>query len=368
MLLCDWLPPDFGAVGQYTLQRARYLKLRGHHVTVVGFSSIANRIDHEEGPDGRGSLRVVCVRRGSYDRSSLRQRAWWTFCANLALLAAAQPYLSAVDEIIFTGSPPFLLHFILPLHFRLRRRMVYRITDFHPECLIAEWNASGRSAPRWLRAIHRLTLFWRRRVGTIEIIGEDQAARLIEQGLGDVPTRTVRDPSPVRFTAEVVAAERPAELVGRRVLLYSGNFGVAHDHATIVEALAALERSAPGRAAFWLNAVGAKADVVEELLRGAGVCVHRSKPVPLAELPALMRAADAHLITLRDEFVGYVLPSKVYACIESGQPIVYIGSVQSDVHQLCLCGLPPTRYRQVSCGDVGRAVSALRELLIDRVQ
>jgi hypothetical protein len=88
----------------------------------------------------------------------------------------------------------------------------------------------------------------------------------------------------------------------------------------------------------------------------------------LAELPALMRAADAHLITLRDEFVGYVLPSKVYACIESGQPIVYIGSVQSDVHQLCLCGLPPTRYRQVSCGDVGRAVSALRELLIDRVQ
>ncbi len=39
-------------------------------------------------------------------------------------------------------------------------------------------------------------------------------------------------------------------------------------------------------------------------------------PVPLEQLPPLLIAADVHLITLRDAFVGYVLPSKVHACIE----------------------------------------------------
>jgi len=41
------------------------------------------------------------------------------------------------DEILFTGSPPLLLHWIAPLNVLLRKRLIYRITDFHPECLMA---------------------------------------------------------------------------------------------------------------------------------------------------------------------------------------------------------------------------------------
>ena len=35
---------------------------------------------------------------------------------------------------------------------------------------------------------------------------------------------------------------------------------------------------------------------------------------------------DAHLITLSDAFVGFVLPSKVHGCIASGRPVLFIGS------------------------------------------
>ena len=94
--------------------------------------------------------------------------------------------------------------------------------------------------------------------------------------------------------------------------------------------------------------------------------MHRGRPVPLDQLPGLLLAADAHLITLRDPFVGYVLPSKVYACLESRRDVLYVGSRQSDVHllcsQACLGG-----YFQVEVGDVEGLARALEEIA-DRAQ
>jgi hypothetical protein len=58
--------------------------------------------------------------------------------------------------------------------------------------------------------------------------------------------------------------------------------------------------------------------------------------VPLASLEALLGAADVHLVTLRSSFSGIVLPSKIYACIESRRSILFVGPASSDVHLLCV--------------------------------
>ena len=84
--------------------------------------------------------------------------------------------------------------------------------------------------------------------------------------------------------------------------------------------------------------------------------------MPLDELPKLLLAADVHLITLRDPFVGYVLPSKVHACIESGKRILFIGSAESDVHLLAKEALPRDRYRRVDVGDVNGLFEALLDM------
>ena len=74
----------------------------------------------------------------------------------------------------------------------------------------------------------------------------------------------------------------------------------------------------------------------------AGVPIYRSSLVPLEDLPRLLLAADVHLITLRDPFVGYVLPSKIHACIESGKRVLFVGSQSSDVHLLPAMRCHPT--------------------------
>lgn len=354
--LCDWLPPDFGAVGQYSLLFARERAAAGEDVVLAGLSSTAASVEDEA--LGNGRLRVVRLRAEAYDRADFRRRALWTARTNLALVWTLRRELRRADEVLFTGSPPFLIHLLVPANLVLRKRLTYRITDFHPECLLAEL---GR-APLALRLFHRLTVALRRRVDRFEVLGEDQRERLLEIGIA--PGRIVlqRDPSPVEIPDGVLPLEPPEELRGRVLLLYSGNFGVAHDHETFVAGYRRHHRQGTGRVALWLNATGARADRVEEELRREGLPVHRGRPVPLELLPRLLVTPDAHLITLRDPFVGYVLPSKVHGCVASGRPVLYVGSDRSDVHLLCARGLPPDRYHRVDTGDAEGVARALEEI------
>jgi len=354
--ICDWLPPDFGAVGQYALIAARAEAERGREVTLVGLSSIAESV--EDSAIGSGRLRVVRAVAATYDRAKLSRRLLWTLATNLRLLCRSWRHARRADEVLFTGSPPFFLHFVVPANLLLRKRLVYRITDFHPECLIAEL---GRT-PWWLALFRRWTIFLRKRVDRFEVLGEDQRRRLREIGIPDERIELKRDGPPVAITPETEPLPRPPELAGKVALLYSGNFGVAHDDATFVEGYTRHHREGSGRVVLWLNATGAKADRVEAELRRRGLPVYRSRPVPLENLARLLVTPDAHLITLRDEFVGYVLPSKVYGCIASGRPLVFIGDSESDVHLLSVQGKTGVGYFQVDCGDTARLAAVFEQI------
>ena len=356
--ICDWLPPDFGAVGQYAVLFARQWASEGWAVTLVGLTSgLSNRQAAEV--VGDGSLEVLRIHRRTYRKQKFLARLIWTVVSNILLLSAAFRAMRRSNAILFTGSPPLMVHFIAPLNLLLRKRLIYRITDFHPECLIAERGSSGPI----LGILLRLTKFWRRRVDAFEVLGIDQARRLEKCEIGVGRIRLKRDPSPVTFTQGLMPLALPEELRGGAgVVLYSGNWGVAHDETTFIDAYAHYCHQSRHGLRFWLNATGAKADRVECELRSRGVPFYRSSLVQLDELPRLLLAADVHLITLRNPFVGYVLPSKIHACIESGKRVLFVGSRDSDIHLLASQALPSDRYCRVDVGDVMGLVHALNTI------
>ena len=147
------------------------------------------------------------------------------------------------------------------------------------------------------------------------------------------------------------------------LLLYSGNWGVAHDYSTFLEAYRQHHREGSGRVVLWLNAVGAAVERIEAFLRDERLPYLRTALVPLEQLASLLVTPDAHLITLSDAFVGYVLPSKVHGCIASNKPILFVGSDRSDVHRLCLDSA--AGYERVSVGDVAGCIAALEDLAKD---
>jgi hypothetical protein len=356
--ICDWLPPDFGAVGQYAVMEARRWASEGWLVTLVGLTTGQPKRLAPQAV-GTGSLEITRVHRRSYQKQRFLARLVWTVVSNIVLLSAAFKAMRKADTVLFTGSPPLMLHFIAPLNVFLRKHLIYRIMDFHPECLIAERGRSGVL----LGALLRLTYFWRRRVDAFEVLGLDQARRLAEIGIAKERIWIKPNPSPVTFPRGLAPLPLPHELRdGSGVILYSGNWGVAHDEVTFIEAYANYYTQSNSPLRFWLNATGAKADRVERELRSRGVPIHRSNLVPLQDLPRLLLAVHVHLVTLRDAFVGYVLPSKIHACIESGKRVLFIGSLQSDVHLLASQALPTGSYCRVDVGDVENLVKVLHLL------
>lgn len=355
VVIADWLPPDFGAVGQYMLLRARSFAERGHDVTLVGLTSGPG--SHRAAQLGKGKLTEVRLTARSVPRSSLLRRLAWTLWTDMRLVAAALGPMRRADGILFTGSPPFLVHLLAPLKPLWRGRLIYRITDFHPECLIA---AREHHPSRVLQALLWLTNVWRRRVDGFEVLGKDQLGRLRATGIARERIALVRDGSPVVFDDGVPGAPIPRELAGHCVLLYSGNYGIAHEVETVAEGYRLHCRRGSGRVRLWLSASGAGAETLAARFADDGLPFHRSSPVPLDRLAGLLRAPDAHLITLKDRFVGYVMPSKIYACLESKRPLLFVGSDQSDIDQLARSsGLP---YRRISCGDAAGFAAALEEV------
>jgi hypothetical protein len=358
VIIADWLPPDFGAVGQYMQMRARALAGRGHEVTLVGLASAGASIREER--TGEGTLVEIRLASRPLPRHSLTGRLFWTVWTDLRLVVAAFARMRVADGILFTGSPPLLIHLLAPLRPLWKGRLVYRITDFHPECLIA---AQERPS-RLLGALLALTNFWRRRVAAFEVLGEDQLKRLHEAGIPEERISLVRDGSPVAFVEGEPAEPLPPDLAGRCVLLYSGNYGIAHEVATVAEGYKLHHRQGTGRVRLWLSAAGAGTEELAGRFVAERLPFHKSAPVPLAKLSGLLRAPQAHLVTLKDRFVGFVMPSKIYACLASGRPVIFVGSSTSDVDVLARSAR--VGYWRVSCGDAAGFAAAL-EQLADRV-
>jgi hypothetical protein len=353
--LVDWLPPDFGAVGQYGQLFAREMaEEQSRKIYLIGLTGGPSKVEQEIFPGG-GELEIRRLSAVPYEKGRIVKRLFWTIRTNFRLIGEVMRNpASRGAEVLFTGAPPFMLFFAVPLKVLRKGRLIYRITDFYPEVVIAELDRGGIL----LRLLQSLTWFLRRRVDFFQVLGEDQRQILIKGGILAARISVKRDRSPISWTGNERPLPSPPVLIGHKILLYSGNYGLAHDADTVVEGLIRHHRNGSGRFGFWLNASGQNADAVYKRLSVAQVPIARSTPVALDCLAALLAAADLHLITLRTQFSGIVLPSKIYACIESRRPILFVGPASSDVHLLCMRS-EQLLYRRIEPGDAAGFAEAL---------
>src|SRR4051812_16853740 len=82
----DWLPPDFGAVGQYAVIEASEIAANGRHVELIGLSSGAANITEQSFPGG-GFLRTTRISAARYDKSRFLSRLLWTLRTNARLIS-----------------------------------------------------------------------------------------------------------------------------------------------------------------------------------------------------------------------------------------------------------------------------------------
>jgi hypothetical protein len=329
IITCDWIPPAFGAVGQYEMARARDAAASGRRVTLIGLGTDSGE---ETRQLGDGELTIVRIAAVAPDKGKIAKRAVWALSINRTLLRATVRAAEAYGEceIKVTGSPPFFSYLVLMrLGGNPRRRITYRVTDFYPETAFA----AGRA--RALRPITPFIHALRRRAHRLEVLSDCQNRRIAASGVQPHRVTVSRDASPVSFDPPPRPADRPFD-ANEVVLLYSGNLGVAHEWRGFAEAYRRHCQEGGNRVRLWLNATGVGVEQLTAYCREHGLPVHVSPPVPLDALAGVLVAPDAHLILLGDAFWGYVFPSKTYGCLGSGRPCLYVGPSESDVHQLLI--------------------------------
>jgi len=278
--------------------------------------------------------------------------------------------LPGQDVIISLTTPPYIAYAAVAhrlLHPR-RTRLVLWNMDCYPDA--AERMRvirAGGLLSRFLRWLNR-RLF--ARIDHLVCLDTAMMDLLVSQYAPPARRRALPatvipnwEPAELFPAGDVAAPWRKADelgLAGRFVVLYLGNTGYGHQFETVLDAAALLA----GEPVTFLFVGGGQrwkwlADEVAAR-RLANVVMHGY--VPKDETAAVMAAADCALITLRDDALGVMSPSKLHANLAMGLPVIYIGPPGSNVDDAIRahdCG------RAFAHGEVDAVVDFIRSLMND---
>jgi len=123
------------------------------------------------------------------------------------------------------------------------------------------------------------------------------------------------------------------ELGDRFVVGYSGNLGRAHDH----DALLDLMRRLRGHddVVFLFIGGGAGLDRLKVMATDAALPnVQFRAYQPRERLSQSLSVPDVHLVSLREEMEGLIMPSKIYGILAAGRPTLFLGSAEGSIQRI----------------------------------
>jgi glycosyltransferase involved in cell wall biosynthesis len=229
--------------------------------------------------------------------------------------------------------------------------------DLYPEAIAAD---SRTVAAPLVAAARTLMGHAYRQCDAVVDLGPQM--RTLLEGYGGQVRRETLVPWALTEPARPPAADPAirAALFGdaRLGLLYSGTMGRAHDFETLL-ALARACRVRSGRTiSFCFACRGNRADELRQALRPDDDNISLAPFAVEAELGGRLAAADLHMVSLRPEWAGVVVPSKFFASLAMGRPVVYAGPARSEIARW---------VRELDVGfPVGEGVSDLQQA-VDRL-
>jgi glycosyltransferase involved in cell wall biosynthesis len=182
------------------------------------------------------------------------------------------------------------------------------------------------------------------------VLGERMAERVAAAGVQAITIipnwSDGREIRPVARSENVLRNEWGLD--GRFVVGYSGNLGRAHEYRTLIDAIALIEETAPAHPqaepVVWLFiGGGALYDGFREEVAARALTSVVFKPYqPRERLSESLSAADVHLVSLKPELEGLIVPSKFYGVAAVGRPTVFIGDPHGEIATVVArhdCGL-----------------------------
>lgn len=273
-------------------------------------------------------VRIHRIWRPAWKQASGKGRilnALWMIVA-WSRLALRRP--GRLPDVLFLGTDPVLSVLVAGVVKTLRPQVqiVHWAYDLYPEAAVADGILPGNSG--FVRCLQRL-LHWA--YGSCDLIAD--LGRCMRQRLQcySPGCRQITLP-PWALTEPAAVCRADPELrqrlfgPARLTLLYSGNFGRAHEFVDFL----ALARRLRGTGIEFGFAV--RGNRVADLRAAVTPEDGNIRFLPFAaeaELASHLATGDIHLASLRRHWTGIVVPSKFFGSLAAGRPVLFSGESDS---------------------------------------
>jgi glycosyltransferase involved in cell wall biosynthesis len=294
-----------------------------------------------------GPFAFTVIRVGSTDYPRIQMNRRILNYLSYVKIAFWRALFIPCDVIFAMTDPPFNGIVAALLSALKRKPLIYDIQDMYPDMAVAGSIVKpGLLTQLWER-LHRWAL---RRATRIIVLGDDMRARIIAKGAKGIDqakvfiVRSGIDTPAPQSLASPLSPEVTRAIRGnfRFVLLHAGNLGFYGAWDTIIGAARKLENENIG---FVFVGDGAERSRVENLAAGSPNI--RFLPFfPSSDIPSVLAAPDAHIVTIKRGLEGVVVPSKMFGIIAAGKPIVAVAAPETDVaalgvlHGFAICAEP----------------------------
>jgi len=310
LLINQFFYPDAAATGQLATDLGRALADCG--VEVHAISAASHYADAGAGdppPVTMHRVPALPFARGAAGRVL----SYASFYAGAAwrALRVARP------DVVITLTTPPLLGLLGTLLKRTRGAMhcTWEM-DLYPEVAVDLGVMRGESP--FTRVLGALSAYSRSRADRVVALGECMRRRLIDAGC---------DPAKIAVIENWADGEeiRPLPFPdGEFTALYSGNFGLAHDAATIRGAVERLANR-PGTR-FLFTGGGVHHQNLHAMCRERSIAnVEFRGYAPRRALSASLAEGHIGLVSQREETLGAVVMSKAYGIMAAGRGVLFIG-------------------------------------------
>jgi colanic acid biosynthesis glycosyl transferase WcaI len=334
LLLNQAFWPDIVASAQQLTMLARRLSERGHQVTVVtgdrGYDDPKSVFARRETWNSVKIERIpaITLGKGSHWRRALNFGSFLVTCsARLALMPRQ-------DVCIALTSPP-LISWLGSLFVRLKGgELIFWPLDLNPdEAIAAGWLKATSPAAKFLGFLLNQSM---QRARTIIALDELMKERIVAKGISASKIDVIPPAADSAVCYDAAGRKefrRTHELEDKFVVMYAGNHSPCHPLDTLLSA--ARDLKSRDDIIFLFVGGGSELPKVQAFARSNALRNILCLPYqPQARLPALLSAADLHVVVMGNAFGGIVHPSKVYNILKIGSPFLFIGPEKSFVSEI----------------------------------
>ncbi|MCU1281630.1 MAG: hypothetical protein JWM53_5176 [bacterium] len=310
-------------------------------VTIV--TGVLRGFDAKPGRFRHNGVEIVRVRSTTFDRARLPLRAanYGTYLVG-SLLEAMR--VNKPDVVMCWTDPPMIATVGLAVARRAGAPLVVVSQDVFPEIAVELQRLENPLIVGLLRFLVRSYL---KRADRVVAIGETMAERLISKGA----VRTRLDVIPNWVDTQVLVPSprdnlwaREHGLVGRFVVMHSGNVGHAQNLDALVRASTYLRDLDDLR--IEIIGSGARHGEISELASLLEAdAVHFDGYQPRETLSNSLGAADVHYVGLASGLAGFVVPSRLYGILAAGRPVLVAADSDSETARV---------VERIGCGVVVR--------------